>query len=295
MASIEWRAPSGSIAVDVATVPSPDDVEDIVDYVAGLPFGSARYAALLATIGMAGMRPSEAIGLRVVDLELPSAGWGTAAARGAITSPGTRYTADGTTVEIKGLKQRPTDAVREVPLPPALVAHLRRHLDALEPVNGRIFANALGRPITSSNYGPIWVRARDRLWPAGHTLSKATVYDLRHSAATMMLRAGVPAAEVARGSGLGHGSSPVVSVLSLHPPSKRVSATMRQRSAQVAGEAAPTPLGCCSSAEESRMATGPVRTPTDRCSSPQLLRSGHERAARWQNRCRHRSEPRHGR
>ena len=43
---------------------------------------------------------------------------------------------------------------------------------------------------------------RAHLWPAPHPLSKTTVYDLRHSAATMMLRAGVPAAEVARR--LGH-------------------------------------------------------------------------------------------
>ena len=202
MVRFEWRVPSASIAVDVALVPSPDDVEDIVDCVAELPFGSARYAALFATIGMAGLRPSEASGLRVVDLKLPGTGWGTAAVRGAITSPGTRYTADGTTFETKGLKQRPTDAVRDVPLPPSLVAHLTRHLAAWEPVDGRIFANALGRPVTTSNYGPIWVRARGRLWPQGHPLSKARVYDLRHSAATMMLRAGVPAAEVARR--LGH-------------------------------------------------------------------------------------------
>ena len=37
----------------------------------------------------------------------------------------------------------------------------------------------------------------------GHALETVTVYDLRHGAATMMLRAGVPPAEVARR--LGHG------------------------------------------------------------------------------------------
>ena len=55
---------------------------------------------------------------------------------------------------------------------------------------------------TATGYGPVWGRARARLWPPGHALSKVRVYDLRHSAATMMLRAGVPAAEVARR--LGH-------------------------------------------------------------------------------------------
>ena len=30
----------------------------------------------------------------------------------------------------------------------------------------------------------MWIRARARLWPPGHALSKARVYDLRHAAAT---------------------------------------------------------------------------------------------------------------
>jgi integrase len=70
------------------------------------------------------------------------------------------------------------------------------------PVNGRVFTNAAGRTSTTTNYGPVWVRARSKLWPAEHRLGKTTVYDLRHSAATMMLRARVPPAEVARR--LGH-------------------------------------------------------------------------------------------
>jgi integrase len=48
----------------------------------------------------------------------------------------------------------------------------------------------------------VWVRARANVWPTGHKLAGTTAYDLRHAAATMMLRAGVPPAEVARR--LGH-------------------------------------------------------------------------------------------
>jgi integrase len=70
------------------------------------------------------------------------------------------------------------------------------------PVEGRVFTNAAGRPVTSTNYGPVWVRARGKVWPGPHRFSAVTVYDLRHAAATMMLRAGVPPAEVARR--LGH-------------------------------------------------------------------------------------------
>ncbi len=202
MDRVEWRAPVGTTAIDVATVPAPSDILAIVDQVAALPSSGARYAALFATVGIAGMRPSEAIGLQVHDLELPARGWGLASLRGAVTSPGTRYTGDGVVTEAKGLKHRAADATREVPLSPVLVRLLRAHLTRFEPVDGRVFSNANGRPPTSTNYGPVWLRARAELWPAGHPLTSATVYDLRHAAATMMLRAAVPPAEVARR--LGH-------------------------------------------------------------------------------------------
>ncbi|MGH2456376.1 MAG: hypothetical protein ACRDHD_08980 [Candidatus Limnocylindria bacterium] len=65
-----------------------------------------------------------------------------------------------------------------------------------------MFSNGAGRAPTTTNYGPVWTRARHKLWPERHRLAKTTVYDLRHSAATMMLRANVPPAEVARR--LGH-------------------------------------------------------------------------------------------
>ena len=202
MERVEWRAPVGAVAIDVATVPAPTDVLAIVDHVASLPSSGARYAALFAAVGIAGMRPSEAIGLQVHDLELPARGWGLAALRGAVTSPGTRYTGDGIVTEAKGLKHRAADATREVPLSPALVRLLRDHLDRFEPADGQAFTNAGGRPPTATSYGPVWLRARAQVWPKGHALDAATVYDLRHAAATMMLRAAVPPAEVARR--LGH-------------------------------------------------------------------------------------------
>lgn len=198
----EWRTPTSASGINIGTVPAPADVTQVVDAVAALHSSGARYAALFACVGIAGMRPSEAIGLRVSDLDLPAQGWGLASLRGALTSPGTRYTADGEVVEAKGLKHRPIDATRDVPLAPALVQILTTHLSRFETAGGRVFSNAKGRPMTSTNYGPIWLRARGQLWPDGHPLASATAYDLRHAAATMMLRAAVPPAEVARR--LGH-------------------------------------------------------------------------------------------
>lgn len=199
---VEWRTPARSLAIDVSTVPAPVDVVSIVDHVGALRTDGRRYSALFAAVGMAGMRPSEAIGLLVRDAELPSEGWGVARLRGALTAPGARFTSDGAVAETKGLKQRAVGSIREVPLPPDLVHRLRHHLESFDSVDGRIFSNVAGRPVTPTNYGPVWGRARSKLWPAGHALAAVTVYDLRHAAATMMLRAGVPPAEVARR--LGH-------------------------------------------------------------------------------------------
>ena len=202
MDRVEWRAPASTMAIDVATVPAPSDVQAIVESVGSLRDEAARYAALFAAVGMAGMRPSEAVGLLVHDLDLPTRGWGLASLRGAVTSPGARYTDDGAVVQAKGLKQRAVGATREVPLPPVLVRRFRDHLRRFESVEGRVFANGRGLPVTATNYGRVWSRARATRWPKGHLLAAATVYDLRHTAATMMLRAGVPPAEVARR--LGH-------------------------------------------------------------------------------------------
>lgn len=202
MERIEWRTPERSISVDVATLPAFSDVCEIVDLVAARTTGSARYAALFASVGMAGLRPSEAIGLDVDDLELPSTGWGHARLRGATTSPGVRYSTSGEVRERKALKQRAEGTIREVPLPAELVRRLHGHLDRFPPVDGVVFANGSGKPATSTNYTPAWGRARRQLWPDGHPLAGTVVYDLRHSAATTMLRAHVPPAEVARR--LGH-------------------------------------------------------------------------------------------
>ncbi len=202
MERVEWKAPDRTLEVDVATVPSPAGVAAVVEMTWNVATSSAKYAALFACVGYAGMRPSEAIGLRMVDLDLPDDGWGLARLHGAVTSPGGRFTNSGSTLERKALKHRPDGAVREVPLPPQLVQTLHRHLHRFPPVDGRVFSSSTGEPLRTSSYTTIWARTRSALWPDGHPLASSRVYDLRHSAATMMLRAGVMPAEVARR--LGH-------------------------------------------------------------------------------------------
>lgn len=125
---------------------------------------------------------------------------GTGPGEGGDHRSGARFTADGNAIEEKGLKHRATGSVREVPLPPPLVDSLQVHVERWD--DDALFLNVNGQPMTSRSYNPIWRRARETVWTARPELDTTTVYDLRHAAATMMLRAGVPPAEVARR--LGH-------------------------------------------------------------------------------------------
>jgi integrase len=65
-----------------------------------------------------------------------------------------------------------------------------------------VFTASTGNPLSGTSYSQAWKRARTNQWPDDLTFAKVTLYDLRHSAATLMLRSGVVPAEVARR--LGH-------------------------------------------------------------------------------------------
>ncbi len=199
---IEWTAPRRSVEVDISLLPSLADVDQLATQIDALRTPGARFATLFAAISFAGLRPSEAAGLQLADLDLPKGSWGMSQVRGAIPSPGTRFTNSGETREHKGLKHRPDKAVRPVPLPPPLVERLRTHLDRWPTEPGLVFSNAAGRSVTPENYGKVWNREKAKLWPEEHRLAGTDPYDLRHTAATAMIRAGVPLPEIGRR--LGH-------------------------------------------------------------------------------------------
>lgn len=199
---VEWKSPKQSSEVDVSVLPSLADVDEIVRQIWEIPSAGSRFAVFFAAMGFCGLRPSEAADLSLVDVELPAEGWGTAQLRGAAPAPGTKFTNDGDTRQRKGLKHRPVKAVRPVPLPPQLVQWIRLHVERWPTDNGLIFTNNAGRSVTAENYGKVWNREKAKLWPPGHLLANTDPYDLRHTAATAMLRAHVPLPEVARR--LGH-------------------------------------------------------------------------------------------
>jgi len=102
------------------------------------------------------------------------------------------------------LKHRGEDEPRVVPIPPALVAILRAHLDRYgSGPDGRLFQSGRGNVVNASSYSRVWELAREfALTPAQVSSPLAgRPYDLRHAAVSLWLNAGVQAPDVAERAG----------------------------------------------------------------------------------------------
>lgn len=160
-----------------------------------------RLVAFYAVLYYAGLRPAEAVGLRLSDCHLPESGWGTLTLRETRPVSGKQWTDSGERHDRRGLKAREATSDRPVPIPPVLVAILRAHLAEFEtPNERRVFGNERGGVVGSSTYWRVWEEARSYALPPERVDSPLAgrPYDLRHACITRWLNAGVPIAEVAR-------------------------------------------------------------------------------------------------
>ena len=104
----------------------------------------------------------------------------------------------------RGLKNRPNEDVRLVPIPPHLVTILREHIETFGTADdGRLFFSESGGVVSSSTYYRAWQEARTLALPPAVVASPLArrPYDLRHSALSTWLNAGVDATEVAERAG----------------------------------------------------------------------------------------------
>ncbi|MEW9527284.1 tyrosine-type recombinase/integrase [Microbispora sp. NPDC049125] len=163
-----------------------------------------RLIAFYATLYFAGLRPAEAVGLRLNDCYLPKEGWGLLTLAKTRPSSGKQWTDAGTVHDERGLKQRDARAVREVPIPPELVAYLRAHIEEFGTASdGRLFRNERGGILGASTYSRAWEQARRLALPPQQAASPLAgrPYDLRHAALSTWLNAGIDATEVAARAG----------------------------------------------------------------------------------------------
>lgn len=203
----------GSGAVDPGVVVNPVQARQLlaaVTYVT-TPVRSdhrdrgRRLHAFFCCLYYGGLRPSEALGLRLADCVLPSAGWGELRlGRARPDVAGAHFRDRGDTGD-RPLKHRRPEAVRLVPIPPALVAVLTEHVAEFgTALDGRLFRGAtLGGGVPTSVYGDVWAEARRiGLTPEQEASPLARrPYDLRHAAVSTWLNAGVPPTDVAARAG----------------------------------------------------------------------------------------------
>lgn len=199
---IEQPWPSGSVerrfkkdrvkhstAVRVEKLPDIPTVEQFLNVMVTHTPNSAGYKIIASCLFYMGLRPSEALGLTIDNLKLPAAGWGEALIDVSVTDAGSRWTAEG-----EELGPPKTGVSRTVPIPPVLVAELRDWVDAR--TEGLLVPTRNGTPVAISNLDRAFRVASEKI---GFPIKP---YDLRHTCATIMLRAGVSIGESARR--LGH-------------------------------------------------------------------------------------------
>ncbi|WP_327133611.1 site-specific integrase [Streptomyces sp. NBC_01343] len=122
----------------------------------------------------------------------------------AVSSVGKKWTDSGRNHDLRGLKSRPPRGTRTVPLPHELVSLRWESVDALGTADdGRLFFNEKGGIVGSTTYDRAWHEARELALSPGLVASPlaARPCDLRHSALSTWLNAGVDPTEVAERAG----------------------------------------------------------------------------------------------
>jgi integrase len=196
------------VPVDPRVVANPKQAGNLIDavsYVGGYHRARGRrLVGMFAGMYYAGMRPAEAVGVAVQDCDLPKTGWGLAKLHRTRPTAGKKWTRTGEVHDDRGLKNRDPREVRPTPLPPVLVAIWRESIDTFGTADdGRLFFNERGGLVGSSTYSRVWAEARDFGLPPELVRSPlaARPYDLRHSALSTWLNAGVDPTEVAERAG----------------------------------------------------------------------------------------------
>ena len=161
-----------------------------------------QWAAFIILMGFCGLRIGETVDLRVRDLVRADGTLNRVTPRGSHSAVANRFFYEGEGRR-RPLKGRGPKAGRTIPIPRQVTAPVQRHLDAISRrPNSRAFANGAGNPINLSNfYRDVWRPARAKVFGSEDPLRDVTPHDLRHSAITNWLNAGVPLKTVQHWSG----------------------------------------------------------------------------------------------
>jgi integrase len=210
---LSWTTPKASETVDWRVVVNPRQARELltaVTYVGqrgrGQRSRGQRLMALYACMYFAALRPAEAVALRRRDCYLPESRWGHLTLEKSRPEVNRRWTDTASAHEERGLKHRPAQESRRVPIPPELVRILHGHIAAFGVSgDGRVFSSERGHIVASTALSDVWAEARTLALTPDQVASPLArrPYDLRHAAVSLWLNAGVPATEVAERAGHG--------------------------------------------------------------------------------------------
>ncbi|OLE28991.1 MAG: hypothetical protein AUG49_00815 [Catenulispora sp. 13_1_20CM_3_70_7] len=203
---ISTTPPRKVTTVDRRVVVNPRQARALISGVHRQGPTGPRLVGFFATMYYAGLRPSEALALRVQDCTLPKkrGAWGMLCLAGSTPYATPIWTNEGEDSPRKALKHRAKNESRTVPACPQLVAHLRAHIDEFGTArDGRLFTRTDGGPLRYATFASVWARTRRAVLSSvqcDSPLAKRP-YDLRHACLSTWLNAGVPAPQVAEWAG----------------------------------------------------------------------------------------------
>ncbi|MEU3597970.1 site-specific integrase [Streptomyces sp. NPDC006798] len=201
---VDGSAPKVAQAIDKRSLLNAQQVGAILQWIGERPRRGPLYQAFFATLCYAGLRPEEAVALRVSDATLPEEGWGEFIVHEAQPEVGSGWTDTGEVHEERDLKGRAEGDTRTVPIHPDLVALLRGiiQLYKLKPTS-LLFPGEGGDLLAGSVFRRVWKKAREAVL-APHVFASPAgrrVYDCRHICLTGWLNKGIPPAQVAAWAG----------------------------------------------------------------------------------------------
>ncbi|MGW7004151.1 tyrosine-type recombinase/integrase [Streptomyces sp. NPDC054933] len=200
----ERTAPKVAQAIDKRCLLNRDLVAKMLDWIGQRPRRGRIYRAFFATLYYAGLRPEEAVALRVGDATLPETGWGEFLVHEAQPEVGSQWTDTGEVHEKRDLKGRAEGDTRLVPIHPRLVVILREIIKDYDLGSADLlFPGEKGDMLAGSVFRRVWAKARKEIL-SEHELKSPTgkrVYDLRHTCLTTWMNEGIPHSEVAEWAG----------------------------------------------------------------------------------------------
>lgn len=208
------RRSTGPLAADAELVLSPAQVWELAEACVTEGSWGDPVRAFVLVMGFCGLRPSEACGLVVGDLELPDEGSGWLTVRRSRRNVSGRYLEPDDDPDWGPLKGRELAETRRVPIPPKVVVALRSHVTSHRPGAKpfELVFQRQGKPFDLANFQrDVWQPARAHLFPLVEDLpadsplqpklSRLRRHDLRHSACSIWLAAGVDVTVCQRWSG----------------------------------------------------------------------------------------------